>query len=571
MNARNAKSRKPAARLDSARERIDQTACELFPRHGSRAVDVDTVSTRSGESRTSTALLLDSQRRVLERIASGAPLSEILVTLVRLIEEQAGGMRCAVLLADPMQQRLTFVAAPSIPADYKSGIEPYLRIAPNMGSCGTAAFLRKPVYTEDTATDSLWENCRGFAVRNGLRAIWSTPILSDDNDVLGTFAMYYGEPRLPSAEDIQLIDMATQMARVAIQREQDEERLRASEEKFRLIAENARDLIVLVDSRGRRLYLSPSYRMLYGDVRKLHGENALDSVYPEDRARIEEAFGKMIRSGVGGRHEYRVRSISGELRYLQWEGTPIRDSSGQVTAALGVGRDITEQRRTQEALHRSAEELQALSRRLVELQESERRELASGLHDRVGQSLTALNINLAILRETLPRHDTDISSRLDDSAILLESIVRAIENVVSDLRPPMLDDHGLPPALEWYAKQFSARAGIAVSVRASEPDERIAADVEIALFRIVQEALNNVAKHARASSVEIALECEGSEYVMSVVDNGVGLRAGEEGADRPRPGLGMVTMRERAQAVGGRFQIESLPCGGTQLTVRCPK
>ena len=171
------------------------------------------------------ATLLDNQRRVLERIANGAPLREILETLVRLIEEQAHGMRCAVLLADTRQQRLSFAAAPSIPEDYKVGIAPFLSIAPEMGSCGTAAFLRKPVYTRDTATDPLWRDCSDIAVRNGLHAIWSTPILSDDNAVLGTFAMYYGEPRLPSPEHIHLIDMATQMARVAIEAKGNEEKI----------------------------------------------------------------------------------------------------------------------------------------------------------------------------------------------------------------------------------------------------------------------------------------------------------------------------------------------------------
>jgi GAF domain-containing protein len=166
---------------------------------------------------TMRAALLESQRRILDRIASGAPLQETLETLVRLIEEQAGGMRCAVLLADSGQQQLRFVAAPNIPKDYKLGIEPYLSIAPDMGSCGTAAFLRQPVYARDTATDPLWENCGQIAVRNGLRAIWSTPILADDDVVLGTFAMYYGEPRLPAEEHVLLIDMATQMARVAIE------------------------------------------------------------------------------------------------------------------------------------------------------------------------------------------------------------------------------------------------------------------------------------------------------------------------------------------------------------------
>jgi len=121
---------------------------------------------------TMRAALLERQRRVLERIASGAPLAETFNTLIRLIEEQAEGMRCAVLLADAAQQSLSFVAAPSIPEDYKAGIAPYLRIAPNMGPCGTAAFLREPVYTEDTESDVLLEDCGDIAVRNGLRAMW---------------------------------------------------------------------------------------------------------------------------------------------------------------------------------------------------------------------------------------------------------------------------------------------------------------------------------------------------------------------------------------------------------------
>src|ERR1700682_2808386 len=155
---------------------------------------------------TMRAALLESQRRILDRIASGAPLHETLETLVRLIEEQAEGMRCAVLLADSARQSLSFVAAPSIPEDYKAAIAPYLRIAPNMSSCGTAAFLREPVYTEHSSTDVLCKDCRDIAGITALRASWSTPTLPHDTAVLGTFAIYHREPRLPSSEHIQLID-----------------------------------------------------------------------------------------------------------------------------------------------------------------------------------------------------------------------------------------------------------------------------------------------------------------------------------------------------------------------------
>jgi len=215
------------------------------------------------------AALLDGQRRVLERIASGAPVEEILELLVRLIEEQAGDMRCAVLLADAARQRLRFVAAPNIPEDYKRGIEPYLCIAPNMGSCGTAAYLRQPVYTRDTAIDPLWENFNQIAMRNGLRAIWSTPILSDANVVLGTFAMYYGAPRLPAEEHIQLIDMATQMARIAIEAK--------SGELLSTLLEGAPDGIIITDLAGLVLRVNQAFaRMLGYTSAELHGRNIAD-------------------------------------------------------------------------------------------------------------------------------------------------------------------------------------------------------------------------------------------------------------------------------------------------------
>ena len=147
---------------------------------------------------------------------------------------------------------------------------------------------------------------------------------------------------------------------------------------------------------------------------------------------------------------------------------------------------------------------------------------------------------------------------------------REFLNVMSELRPPMLDQHGLAPALEWHARIFSKRTGIAVTVHAEDLAARPAPQVEIALFRIAQEALNNVAKHARARYVEITLDDGDGEWVMSVQDDGIGFDAAEYAARKSDPRLGIVTMRERSQAVGGQFEVRALPAGGTRLTVRMP-
>jgi PAS domain S-box-containing protein len=529
--------------------------------------------TQNSIERRAWSEFLECERRVLERIANGAPLAEILETLVTLIEDQAGDMRCAVLLTDPTGQGLQFVAAPNIPEDYKTDIQPFLRIAPGMGSCGTAAFLREPVYTRDTANNPLWKDCGDIAFRNGLRAIWSTPILADDNEVLGTFAMYYGEPRLPSPEHIQLIDMATQMGRVAIDAKRAEDALHQSEDRLRLVIETIPAMVWTALPDGSVCFVNGRWLEYIGlSWQEFQARGWPCFVHPEDLGRSKQYWEATVASGQPAQIEQRVRRADGQYRWLLARSVPLRDEAGKIVNWYGTATDIDDSKRAEASLRQSADELQAVSRRLVELQETERRDLARELHDRLGQNLTALSINLAVLKAELSSHPSqDITSRLDDSAALLESTTRAIESVESDLRPPMVDDHGLPDALEWYAEQFSARTGVAVHVSAERAYGRAAAEVEMALFRIAQEALNNVAKHARATQVDIDLRCPGSEHIMSISDNGVGFDTMADRSDGRRAGLGMLMMRERAQAIGGRFHVQALPGGGTQLTVHVPR
>src|SRR5258706_1000971 len=300
-------------------------------------------------------------------------------------------------------------------------------------------------------------------------------------------------------------------------------------------------------------------------------EDPTSTVHPEDLQRVMEKWIVDMAAGKPYENEMRLRRADGEYRWFLVRTVPLRDEQGIIVKWYGTSFDIEDRKQAEDALRRSAAELQALSRRLVELQEAERKDLARELHDRVGQNLTALNINLGILKGLVSAHDNaEAGSRLADSVALVKSTVLAIQNVVSELRPPMLVDFGLVAALHWYAKEFSLRTGVAVSVGGKEPSARISAEIEIALYRIAQEALNNVAKHAHATTVALALWRSGSEYVMSVQDYGIGFDGVAYTSDKPKPGLGMVTMRERAQAVGGRFEIRALPGRRTPLTVRVP-
>jgi len=240
--------------------------------------------------------------------------------------------------------------------------------------------------------------------------------------------------------------------------------------------------------------------------------------------------------------------------------------------AITIAEDITKDlRESEKVLRASTEQLQALSRRLVDAQEAERRQLSRELHDRVGQNLTALGISLDILRTQVPQEGApELRSRLEDTAGLVETTAGMIENVMSELRPPMLDDYGLQPALEWYANEYARRTGVAAQVHASAALGRLDQATEIGLFRIAQEALNNVAKHAHAHSVRIELARTEQRYEMSITDDGKGLQPIAASAPRRRPGLGMVTMRERTQALGGEFEISAGIAGGTTIRVTVP-
>jgi PAS domain S-box-containing protein len=299
--------------------------------------------------------------------------------------------------------------------------------------------------------------------------------------------------------------------------------------------------------------------------------SAMKLVHPIDRPGWADVLASALRTGHPFSAEFRISRPDGAVRHLRSLGEVIKDASGRPLRMLWSVLDITDHKHTEEALRGSAEQLKALSRRLVEIQEAERRQLSRELHDRVGQNLTALSINLDMLSTGLAEEAfAEHRARLNDSSVLLESTVDSIENVMAELRPPMLDDYGLLPALHWYAKDFSRRTGVEVAVSGSEHAERLAPEIEITLFRIAQEALTNVARHARAKRTDIVLEHSGAQFLMTITDDGIGI--GDTGArdSERRPRLGLVTMRERAQAVGATFLVRTTLAGGTQIAISIP-
>jgi PAS domain S-box-containing protein len=286
-------------------------------------------------------------------------------------------------------------------------------------------------------------------------------------------------------------------------------------------------------------------------------ESYLERIHPEDRARAAATVALALVDHRPFSMDERIVRPDGAVRQLRSHGEVVRDEGGRPLKVVGACMDVTEQKMAEAALR-------ALTRRLVQAEETERRRIARELHDRVGQNLSALNINLDILLGHLA--DGELRRRLEDSLKLVDGTLQSIENVMADLRPALLDEYGLAAALEWYGKEYSQRTGIRVAVAARQGGSGLRPEASVALFRIAQEALNNAAKHSSAKRITVELEASDGDLVLSVSDDGKGF----DPANAPRGRWGMTTMRERAEAAGGRLTVDSAPGSGTTVRARLP-
>ena len=423
----------PSVRFMSSNRGRRIFSAKAFPLPGSVGLALEdvTVQTRARQ-------LTAAEQRILEMIASGAPLEDVLRALVLAIEEQAPGTLGSILLLDQEGMRVRHAAAPHLPDEYTRAIDG-LPIGPFAGSCGTAAYTGKQVLVSDIATDPLWSSYRDLALPHGLRACWSTPILSSEQRTLGTFALYYREPRGPEAEELELIARATHLGGIAIQRKQLDDQLRE------------------------------------------------------------------------------------------------------------------------------------LSAHIEAVREDERTAMAREIHDELGQALTALKMDVAWigrrLKEAAEPSRQAVIDKLPAMSQMTDDIIDHVRRISAELRPGVLDDLGLVAAIEWQAQEFERRTNTVCAIRSNVRETRFERSISTPIFRIFQEALTNVARHAEAGRVDVSLEHEHGTLRLEVRDDGRGI--GPD-AISSTTSLGLLGIRERTRRMGGNVTVTGQPGKGTLVTVEVP-
>jgi len=347
------------------------------------------------------------------------------------------------------------------------------------------------------------------------------------------------------------------IARDITERVEAEGALRATEAMFRALVENSFEFIVQVDAQGKPLYVSPSVERVLGWTPQEHMTlSPFDLVHPDDLEASSSILNRVVAGEALTTLTVRARAKDGMYRWIESVAQNMLDVPG-VQAIVTHNRDVTERKHAEERLRQYAG-------RVVRAQEEERQRVARELHDSLGQSLTSIALYARSLEETVGGEERERLSKLAGTA---EKAVIETRRLVWSLRPPELDELGLVPALERLASDVEEAKGVRVEVHDGLRGFRLPTEVRSTAYRVVQEALTNVVKHADAETASVIVGRRNGNFSAIIEDDGSGFDTRQTGEG---PHFGIIGMRERADLIGGSLDIESVPGKGTTVRLEVP-
>ena len=519
-------------------------------------------------------VLLAGEKRLLEMIARSDSRALFLDAICRLVEELASGSLSSILLLDPSANCLRHGAAPSLPRQYTEAIDGAV-IGPSTGSCGTAAYRREPVIVSDIATDPLWANYRDLALAHGLRACWSTPLLSSAGKVLGTFAIYYREPRSPSQQEHNVIERITHLVSIAIEREQAEETLRRSEgylaEAQRLTRTGS--WAWNVASRRSVYWSQENYRLFGYDPEEgiPSDEVFYQRVHPEDRDRVRrEAFLERPDEGSDFDVVFRIVLPEGAIKHIRSTGHPVRNISGDLVEYVGTSMDVTERKRAdeeRERLRQAQADLAHVSRVTT------MGELTASLAHEVNQPIAAAVTNANTCLRWLTRDRPNVEEAREAAMRIMKDGTRAAE-IISRIRllfkkgtaqRELVDVNEAIRDMIVLLRSETSRNNILVQTELAADLPEVMAD-RVQLQQVLMNLMINGIEAMKDvdGTRELAIRSqlkENKEVVVSVTDSGVGLPPQQKEqifnaffTTKPHgTGMGLRISRSIIESHGGRL------------------
>jgi PAS domain S-box-containing protein len=388
------------------------------------------------------------------------------------------------------------------------------------------------------------------------------PIEADSVLDLPSGRRYYQSTLVPLRDDAGEIRRILGVAR-------DVTEIKRVEREFRILAENLPDNIIRYDRNARKTYINTAMAQLMGVGAQALLNRPLEETQTNIRVmRMDEYIRRarrVLETGESQEFEATLQHAEKGIQVHNIRFVAERDEQGTIEGVLAVGHDITALKAIESELKESREQLRGLTARREAAREEERKRIAREVHDELGQILTGLKMNVSILNHKLGAGQELSKDKLQETMLLTDRALEVARNVASTLRPSALE-MGIVSALEWLAGRFGTNTGICCDLHIDDNDLQLDEAHAIALFRILQESLTNVARHAKADRVDVTLRREAGGYVMKVRDNGSGFDASVKKTDS----FGLVGIRERALMLGGTVDIDSCPGKGTEIVVRIP-
>ena len=526
------------------------------------------------------------QSGVLEMIAADAPLADVLTSLVLLMEGQAEGLRCSILLLNRDGKHVRHGAAPNLPEAYVKAVNG-APIGPRNGSCGTAMYRRRPVVVTDVMTDPLWADYRELAKICGLRACWSTPILSAQGDVLGSFAMYRQENRGPLPEENRLTQIATHIAGIAIERQRQQEILREREARINLAAESADLAFWILYPEQNTAWMSEKGRLIYGfdSNLPLTCDLILSRVHPDERADVKAAYDRACALSGTFESEHRLRLPYGKTRWVIMRGRCLKDEEGNLLETIGVTLDVSAQKQADLQLQHQREEMAHRNR--VSLMG----EMTASFAHELNQPLTAIANNASAARRFLEHGNIDptlLQQLLQDMVADSQRAGEVIRGIRSLVRKEtsvhtLLD---LNSVITETVRLVSTDVLSRESVVTTELDPQLP-QVNGALVQIQQILLNLIINALDAMEglppaerrIIITTRSDKGDVVeVSVRDFGTGLPKDQPdkvfdhffSTKQKGMGMGLTIVRSIIEAHGGTIVAENAPERGARMIVRLP-
>jgi len=349
------------------------------------------------------------------------------------------------------------------------------------------------------------------------------------------------------------------------QRKAAQRALRDAETRYHGVFDSATDGLLVLDDAGQIMEANPQACDMSGHEAGGLAGRSMQVLFDNDRRGIGvlDDFLRQVKSFGAARLEAAVKRGDGSVLNVEIRGTTLKyDGAPRLLAILT---DVSD-------LKQAVERHTQLSRKVLMTQEEERRRISRDLHDELGQILTALHLELDWIREESTSAPDELQESFGNAAGMVESAAEELRRICRGLRPPLLDDLGLEPAIRLLIEEEQGRTGLEadVAIQLDDSDHAIAPDVALCVYRVLQESLHNIRRHASASSVSISLSCSDSELCLSVYDDGVGFDMGKKREDRSGSGFGIAGMRERAFLIHGTLDVRSEPHQGTRVTLRAP-